>query len=94
MPLHAPQLARKLGCLYQHHESVNTHERLAECLGIAPNNISTWVNGNEVRSRDLVPDKHVKRIADLYQIPIQLLELDSLDRFKASLDSTDNSAGP
>lgn len=93
MPLHVPQLARKLGWLYQHHESVNTHERLAECLGIAPNNISTWVNGNEVRSRGFVPDKHVKRIADLFHIPVQLLEMESLERFKASVGSPKSNEG-
>ncbi len=94
MPLHVPQLARKLGCLYQHHESVNTHDRLAECLGIASNNISTWVNGNEVRSRDLIPDKHVKRIADLYHVSIQSLEMDSLEQFKASLGNDENRERP
>ena len=93
MPLYVPQLARKLGCLYQHHESLNTHERLAECLGIAPNNISTWVNGNEIRSRGFVPDKHVKRIADLFHIPVQLLEMDSLERFKTSVDSPKSKEG-
>lgn len=41
MPLHVPSLATKLQCLYRHHETVNTHELLAEHLGIAPNNIST-----------------------------------------------------
>lgn len=85
MPLHAPNLAKKLQCLYQRHASVYTHELLAAHLGIAPNNISTWINGNEVRGRDLVPDRHVKRITDLFALPAQWLELESLEEFKGLL---------
>ncbi len=88
MPLHVPNLAKKLQCLHQRHERVNTHELLAEHLGIAPNNISIWINGNEVRARELVPNRHVKRITDLFEVPVQWLEIDSLEEFKALLHAS------
>ncbi|MGH8526041.1 MAG: hypothetical protein ACREXY_18120 [Gammaproteobacteria bacterium] len=87
MPLHVPSLAKKLQCLYQRHESVNTHELLAEYLHIAPNNISTWINGNEVRARDLVPSRHVKRLTDLFEVDVEWLEVESIEAFKSSLYS-------
>ena len=55
VPLHVPSLAKKLQCLYQRHERVDARELLAEHLGIAPNNSSIWINGNEVGARELVP---------------------------------------
>lgn len=94
MPLHVPSLAAKLQCLYRHHETVNTHELLAEHLGIAPNNISTWINGNEVRARELVPNRHIKRLTDLYGIPVQWLELASLEEFKMLLYASSSRDGP
>jgi len=73
---------------------VNTHELLAEHLGIAPNNISTWINGNEVRGRELVPNRHIKRLTDLYGIPVQWLELASLEEFKMLLHGSPLRDGP
>jgi hypothetical protein len=94
VPLHIPGLAKKLQCLYQRHPAVNTHELLAEYLNIAPNNISTWINGNEVRGRELVPNRHIRHITDLFEIPVQWLETDSLEEFKALLDLSRSRAGP
>ena len=94
MPLHVPSLATKLQCLYRHHETVNTHELLAEHLGIAPNNISTWINGNEVRARELVPNRHIKRLTDLYGIPVEWLEFASLEEFKMLLHASPLREGP
>jgi hypothetical protein len=94
MTLHVPSLAKKLQCLYQRHQTVNTHELLAGHLGIAPNNISTWINGNEVRGRELVPNRHIKRITDLFEIPVQWLEIDSLEEFKVLLRSSPLRDGP
>lgn len=94
MPLHVPSLATKLQCLYRRHETVNTHESLAEHLGIAPNNISTWINGNEVRGRELVPNRHIRRLTDLYRISVQWLELASLEEFKMLLYASRLRDGP
>lgn len=85
MPLHIPGLAKKLQCLYQHNPRINSHELLARNLGIAPNNISVWINGNDVRVPELVPNRHVKTLSDLFGVPLELLELESLEEFKNRL---------
>ena len=88
MPLHIPSLAKKLQYLYQQNPDVTTHELLARNLGVAPNNISVWINGNEMRAPELIPNRHVKTLTDLFHIPLEWLELESLDEFKARLRST------
>jgi hypothetical protein len=85
MPLHIPGLAKKLQCLYQHNPRINSHELLARNLGIAPNNISVWINGSDVRVPELVPNRHVKTLSDLFGVPLELLELESLEEFKSRL---------
>ena len=85
MPLHVPGLAKKLQFLYQHHGRINSHELLAKSLGIAPNNISVWINGSDVRVPELVPNRHVKHLTELFEIPLDWLELASLDQFKDRL---------
>jgi hypothetical protein len=85
MPLHIPSLAKKLQYLYQHNPRINSHELLARNLGIAPNNISVWINGNDVRVPELVPNRHVKTLSDLFGVPLEMLEMDSLEEFKNRL---------
>ena len=86
MALYVPRLAKKLECLYQRHEAVNTHKQLASYLGVAANNISVWIWGNPVRLAGLLPNRHVRKICDLYGIKARWLEVDSIDEFKALLD--------
>lgn len=85
MPLHVPGLARKLQYLYQRHPSIHNHESLARYLGIAPNNISTWINGSDVRAPEMVPNRHISPLTRLFQLGPQLLETTSIEEFKAEL---------
>ena len=94
MPLYVPHLAKKLGYLYRRHAEVNTHERFARHLGISPNNISMWINGNEVRAPELVPNTHIKKICDLFDVRVQWLEVESIEEFKALMSASISGQGP
>jgi hypothetical protein len=86
MALYVPCLSKKLECLYQRHEVVNTHKQLSNYLGVAANNISVWIWGNPVRLAGLLPNRHVRKICDLYGIKARWLEVESIEEFKALLD--------
>jgi hypothetical protein len=86
MALYVPCLSKKLECLYQRHEGVNMHKQLASYLGVAANNISVWLWGNPVRLSGLLPNRHVKKICDLYGIKARWLEVESIEEFKVLLD--------
>jgi hypothetical protein len=86
MALYVPYLSKKLECLYQRHEMVNTHKQLANYLGVAANNISVWIWGNPMRLAGLLPNRHVRKICDLYGIKARWLEVESIEEFKTLLD--------
>jgi hypothetical protein len=62
------------------------HKQLASYLGVAANNISVWLWGNPVRLSGLLPNRHVKKICDLYGIKARWLEVESIEEFKVLLD--------
>ena len=62
------------------------HKQLANYLGVAANNISVWIWGNPVRLPGLLPNRHVRKICDLYGIKARWLEVESIEEFKVLLD--------
>lgn len=63
-------------------------QRLARFLGIAPNNLSTWINGvPDVRAGEMVPDHQSVAICEaIFRIPRDLFEKESLQALQQWCD--------
>lgn len=81
-----PHVREKLDCLFQRDPDITTNKKLADKLSIAPNNIPVWCNGTETRRRDYVPNRHVGKICELFEISTKWLECEMVSEFKALLD--------
>lgn len=82
-----PHLFKKIELLLLHHRTVRTKAALADHIGISQGNISVWMNGDgtDENKGDRIPDKHVKKFCDLFQIETRWLKLEDQAQFETYL---------
>lgn len=85
--MNVPELTKKLATLYRRHSLVNNDTQLGAYLGVKSHNISTWKYGTDVNpGGNYIPDKHVARISELYQIQSSWLGNTTSKEFQELLD--------
>ena len=83
--MYVPYLTQKFDKLLLHHPTIRTRTILAESLGVTPPNISIWQSGDDHRKPNQIPEKHIPRLCELFDIEVEWLAIEDMDYFATLL---------